>query len=40
MGNESHTIITLLSYKSVLSSLIFQGNTIYNYLTLKGGYNI
>lgn len=32
------TNITLLSYKSVLSRLIFHVNTIYNYLTLKGGY--
>lgn len=34
------TNITLKSYKSVLYRLIFQFNTIYNYLTLKGGYNI
>ena len=36
---KNPTIITLLSYKSVLSRLIFQINTIYSYLTLKGGYN-
>ena len=34
------TNITLLSYKSVLSRPIFQVNTIYNYLSLKGGHNL
>lgn len=34
------TNITLKSYKSVLYRLIFQVNTIYNYLTLKGGHNL
>ena len=33
------TKITLLSYKSVLSRPIFHVNTIYNYLSLKGGHN-
>lgn len=34
------TNITPLSYKSVLSKLILKFNTIYNYLTLKGGHNL
>ena len=33
------TNITLLSYKSVLSRVTFQVNTIYSYLTLNKGDN-